>query len=184
MGTILINSIASRQAMISMLPGDTTLSIHTLYSDHHRWLQGWLRRRLGNTFDAADLAHDTFLRVMVSGRTPESEQSRAHLTQIAKGLVVDLHRRRQLEAAYLDALAQFPSALVPSAEERALVFEDLLQVDAVLHALPVKVREVFLLSQLDGLTYSEIAQRMGISFGAVRKYMLRAAQSLQLLAEK
>lgn len=164
-----------------MLSSDTTLGLHALYSDHHRWLQGWLRRRLGNTFDAADLTQDTFLRILVSGRTPGSEQSRAHLTQIAKGLVVDLYRRRQLEAAYLAALAQFPPGLVPSPEERALVFEDLLQVDAVLRALPVKVREVFLLSQLDGLTYSEIAQRQEISFGTVRKYMLRAAQSLQLL---
>ena len=30
------------------------------YVDHHRWLQGWLRRRMGNAFDAADIAHDTY----------------------------------------------------------------------------------------------------------------------------
>ncbi|MDD3484875.1 sigma factor, partial [Azovibrio restrictus] len=33
-----------------------------LYRDHHGWLQGWLRRRLGNAHEAADLAQDTFLR--------------------------------------------------------------------------------------------------------------------------
>nr|WP_028605185.1 sigma-70 family RNA polymerase sigma factor [Ottowia thiooxydans] len=161
-----------------MLSSDTTLRVHALYSNHHRWLQSWLHRRLGNTFDAADLAQDTFLRILVSGRTPEAEQSRAHLTQIAKGLVVDLYRRRLLETAYLEALTHLPVALSSSEEERALVLEDLLQVDAALRALPPKVREAFLLSQLDGLTYTEIAQRMGVSFGAVRKYMLRAAQSL------
>ncbi|MET4580178.1 sigma-70 family RNA polymerase sigma factor [Ottowia thiooxydans] len=162
-----------------MLSGDTTLSIHALYCNHHRWLQSWLNRRLGNAFDAADLAQDTFVRILVSGRTPEAEQSRAHLTKIAKGLVIDLHRRRVLEAAYLQALAHLPSAVSLSEEERALVLEDLLRVDAALHALTPKAREAFLLSQLDGLTYSEIAQRMGVSFGSVRKYMLRAAQALQ-----
>ena len=39
--------------------------LHALYSDHHGWLLGWLRRRLGNAADAADLAHDAFLRLIV-----------------------------------------------------------------------------------------------------------------------
>ena len=38
--------------------------IALLYSDHHGWLVGWLRRRLGNPCDAADLAQDTFVRVL------------------------------------------------------------------------------------------------------------------------
>ncbi|MBV8624203.1 MAG: RNA polymerase subunit sigma, partial [Herbaspirillum sp.] len=37
------------------------MSIEALYCDHHSWLQGWLRRRLGNSEQAADLAQDTFL---------------------------------------------------------------------------------------------------------------------------
>lgn len=30
--------------------------IQVLYRDHHGWLTAWLRRRLGNTGDVADLA--------------------------------------------------------------------------------------------------------------------------------
>ncbi|OVZ65321.1 RNA polymerase subunit sigma [Pigmentiphaga sp. NML080357] len=161
-----------------MSSGDTALKFHALYSDHHGWLQGWLRRRVGHAGDAADLAHDTFLRILLTGRTPEAEQSRAHLTQVAKGLVIDLHRRRLVEAAYLDALAHLPPAQAPSVEQRALIIEDLLLVDRVLGALPAKVRQAFLLSQLDGLTYSQIAETLGISFATVRKYMLRTVQSL------
>ena len=115
------------------------------------------------------------MRILVSGRMPDAAQSRAHLTQIAKGLVIDLHRRRVLEAAYLEALAHLPQTLAPSPEERALALEALLLLDAALAALPAKVRETFMLSQLDGLTYSQIAQQLGLSVGAIRKYMLRAA---------
>ena len=46
--------------------------ISTLYAGHHGWLQGWLRSRLGNAFDAADLAQDTFVRILVSGRMPDA----------------------------------------------------------------------------------------------------------------
>lgn len=49
--------------------------VRSLYIDHHGWLQGWLRRKLGNACDAADLAHDTFVRVMVSRRLPCSPTS-------------------------------------------------------------------------------------------------------------
>ena len=41
-------------------------ALHTLYSDHHHWLTGWLRRRLGCPQNAADLAQDTFVKVLVS----------------------------------------------------------------------------------------------------------------------
>ncbi|MGI4814629.1 MAG: sigma factor [Janthinobacterium lividum] len=69
-------------------------AVHTLYADHHAWLQRWLRRKLGCAFEAADLAHDVYVRLLVSRRLPLAHESRAYLTQIAKGLVVDLFRPR------------------------------------------------------------------------------------------
>jgi RNA polymerase sigma-70 factor (ECF subfamily) len=36
--------------------------IATLYRDHHSWLHGWLRLKLGDAHRAADLAQDTFVR--------------------------------------------------------------------------------------------------------------------------
>ncbi|MDF3848540.1 sigma-70 family RNA polymerase sigma factor [Achromobacter denitrificans] len=152
-------------------------ALSALYLDHHGWLAGWLRRRLGCAHDAADLSHDTYERLLRSGRLPEAGQARAFLTQIAKGLVVDLFRRRSLETAYLDALAQLPEAHMPSAEARALALETLIAVDAALDALPARARQVFILSRFEGLKYSEIAQRLDVSVALVRKHMLRAAQA-------
>ena len=45
-------------------PGASAQVIETLYGDHHGWLRGWLRKKLGNAFDAADLAHDTYVRIL------------------------------------------------------------------------------------------------------------------------
>ncbi|MET0125075.1 MAG: sigma factor, partial [Pseudomonas caspiana] len=42
--------------------------VDTLYRDHHGWLHGWLRKRLGDREQAADIAQDTFLRLLLSGR--------------------------------------------------------------------------------------------------------------------
>jgi len=146
-----------------------------LYREHGDWLFRWLRRRLGCENDAADLTHDTYLRLIVSGRLPRPEQSRPYLIQVARGLAIDLHRRRALERAYLEALARLPEAHAPPPEDRHLVLETLAQIDRALDELPGRVREAFLLARFEGLTYAAIAQRLGVSVGAVRKYMLKAA---------
>ena len=76
--------------------------LHILYRDHHNWLQGWLRRRLGNGCDAADLAQDTFVRLLRAGNAASIREPRDYLATVARGLMVDFLRRRSLEQAYLD----------------------------------------------------------------------------------
>lgn len=71
-----------------MLPPDhlSFLSIETLYCDHHGWLFRWLRGRLGNAADAADLAQEAFLRLLGKPcQFDSSESARAYLRAMAKG---------------------------------------------------------------------------------------------------
>lgn len=161
------------------LPTDT---VTELYRDHHGWLSVWLRKKLGNSFDAADLAHDTFVRLM-AGRRKEGAgaEPRALLAHIAKGLVVDHWRRRALEDAYLAAVAQLPAPEAPSPEARALILETLHAIDASLRSLPARTREIFLLSQFDGAGYAEIAQNLRLSLSTVKRHM-QAALTACLIA--
>jgi RNA polymerase sigma-70 factor (ECF subfamily) len=135
-------------------------------------LQGWLVRRLGNAWDAADLAQDTFVRVL--GRPVAGAEPRALLTHIAKGLVVDRWRRQEVERAYLESVAQLPEALVPSPEARVLILETLCRLEAMLQSLPALTRQAFLMSQLDGLTYGAIAEQLGVSLITVKRHMRTA----------
>lgn len=161
----------------SSMPDDRppSRSVESLYGDHHGWLLGWLRRKLGHSGDAADLAQDTFVRVL--GRPREIEEvrePRAWLTTIAHGLVVDHVRRRTLERACLEAIAALPEPQAPSPETQMLLIESLVRIDAMLDGLPSKARSAFLLSRLDGLGYAEIAQRLDVSLSSVEKYMATA----------
>jgi RNA polymerase sigma-70 factor (ECF subfamily) len=149
-------------------------AMHALYSDHHGWLHGWLRKKVGCRFDAADLAHDTFLRVLTAPRLDEIREPRAFLATVAHGVMVNFLRRRDIERAYVEALAAQPEALSPDPQERAIVVETLVQIDAMLKGLAPKVRHAFLLSQLQGLRYAEIAERLGVSVSMIKKYMLQA----------
>jgi RNA polymerase sigma-70 factor (ECF subfamily) len=131
----------------------STLDIDQLYSDHHGWLHGWLRSRLGNAADAADLAQDTFLRT------------------IARGLVIDHWRREELERAYLESIAHLPEAETPSAETREMLLELLEGIARLLDGLKPKVRSAFLLAQCEGLPHAQVAERLGVSVRSVERYV-------------
>eukprot|EP01032_Pedospumella_encystans_P036726 gene36726-41568_t len=153
----------------------STPSVETLYGDHHAWLQGWLRRKLGNACDAADLAQDTFMRVLGRPRElAELREPRAWLTTIAHGLAVDHVRRKTLERACLDAIAHLPEPQAPSPEAQLMLVEALVRIDAMLDGLAPKARSAFLLSRLEGLGYNEIARQLGVSLSSVEKYMATA----------
>ncbi|MFP1680583.1 sigma-70 family RNA polymerase sigma factor [Alloalcanivorax sp. C16-2] len=150
-------------------------ALDALYRDHHRWLHNLLRSRSGCSETAADLAQDTFLRLLSRDQDPLGlTHPRAYLGRIARGLLANHWRRRDIEQAYLEALRQRPEALAPSPEEHHLVMETLYEVDAFLVSLPDKARRVFLMSRLDRLRYAEIGERLGISERMVKKYMARA----------
>lgn len=149
--------------------------VQALYCEHHGWLHRWLDRKLGNASDAADLAHDTFMRLLARpNATGFGAEPRALLTHIAKGLMVDKWRRQEVERAYLETLAHLPEQDVPSPETRWLILETLYRIEAMLWDLPPKTRQAFLMSQIDGLTYPQIAEALGVSLVSVKRYMREA----------
>ncbi|MGX1020742.1 RNA polymerase sigma factor (sigma-70 family) [Pseudomonas sp. Y3 TE3536] len=156
-------------------------AVNDLYCEHHGWLKGWLRKRLGNAFDAADLTQDTFVRVIKARSALDIREPRPYLSRIAKGLLIDLIRRRSLEQAYLEALASLPEALQPSLEEQAILLQAVVEIDRLLQGLGPKVKQVFMLSQFDGLTYPQIAEHMNISVRSVNNYMAKAMEHCCLM---
>ena len=156
--------------------------IEALYSGHHGWLYATLRKKLGNAMDAADLTQDTFTRILAS-RVSVIEQPRAYLSCVAKGILVNWYQRKALEHAYLDALALLPAPQVPSPELRFIVLETLHEIDAMLDALPPLVKRAFLLSQISGLRYDDIAAQLGVSLITVKRYMKQAFVQCLLLVE-
>ncbi|QKH37252.1 sigma-70 family RNA polymerase sigma factor [Achromobacter pestifer] len=150
-------------------------NVRLLYVDHHRWLVGWLRRKLGCGHDAADIAQDTFHRLLAApGNAEPLREPRAYLSTLAHGLAVDQIRRRRLERAYLDELALLPEPQAPSPETRAILIETLCRVDRMLDGLNRKARTAFLMSRLDGMSYPDIARALDVSLSSVEKYMAAA----------
>jgi RNA polymerase sigma-70 factor (ECF subfamily) len=150
-------------------------SLRSLYSDHHGWLYAWLRRRPGCPDTAADLAHDTFLRLIASrDALPGLRQLRAYLTTTAKRLLVDRARRARIEEAYLAGLAlaaEGGDGYPPRAGSGGLGGPG--ADSEALEGVPPRAQNAFLAHYLKGESYAEVAARLGVSTRMVRKYLVQ-----------
>lgn len=61
-------------------------AMHALYRGHYGWLTGWLRHKLGCSAQAADLAQDTFVRVLAARNAARIAEPRAYLATVARAI--------------------------------------------------------------------------------------------------
>lgn len=152
-----------------------TESLDRLYRLHHGWLLQWIGRRTRDRECAAELAQDTFLRLLSKpADLSQLRQQRAYLSTIAHALMVSHWRRADLERSYLQALAAQEPTAQPSPEQRLAALQLLHAVAEKLEGLAPRPRQAFLLARLSGLGYAEIGCRLGVSERMVKKYMAQA----------
>jgi RNA polymerase sigma-70 factor (ECF subfamily) len=173
--------------------GGDVASFEPLVARHQRGVFNFLLRSVGNRSRAEELLQEVFLRVV---RSKTKYQASAKFTtwlySIARNLSVDESRRaRHRNHQSLDAprhgkdgdaagpmVTQLPAQNVPTdaAAEAPTIRKRL--ADAV-QTLPDEQREVFLLRQLSGLSFREIADTVGIPENTVKSRMRYALEKLR-----
>ncbi|EMR12201.1 ECF subfamily RNA polymerase sigma factor, partial [Methylophaga lonarensis MPL] len=87
-----------------------------------------------------------------------------------------------VEQAYWEVLNSLPEQVAISEEDRHLVLETLDQIDQILDSLPGRIRQVFIMSQIDGLPYKTIAEQLSVSERTIKRDMQQAfAHCLSLM---
>jgi len=154
----------------------TDESLEQLFRSCREDLQRYFQRRLASREIAADLTQETFLRLLRSGQVPELRQPRAFLFHAASNLLADHYRQaagRSLKDISDAEWAEHPDPS-PSPEATVLSREEFEILQQAIAGLPPRGREVLTLHKFDGLSYSEIAERLGISKNTVIVHMVRA----------
>lgn len=131
--------------------------------------------------DAEDLVQDTLLRAWRSIDTFDGRHPRAWLLTILRNTQVNRHRRRRpqlLDDPDLTADRGLGDAQ-DSAEDVVVGRTFDVVVDAALAALPTTFRQVVLLVDVDGLTYAEAAEVLGVPEGTVMSRLHRARKRIR-----
>jgi RNA polymerase sigma-70 factor (ECF subfamily) len=152
-----------------LIPADS----EALFTEHRQRLYRYFCRAVGEPDAARDLTQDVFVRVSRTTIPPASASGlRAWLFRIARNLALDHHRRRRAAPEMLP---------LSSAGERTASLEVSLAVEQALAALATLDRDVFLLRELGGLGYEEIADVCDLTPDAVRSRIHRARLQLREL---
>jgi RNA polymerase sigma factor (sigma-70 family) len=138
-------------------------------------LRRLLRSRGRSVDDTDDLIQEAFLRLQLYCRHHEVRKTEAFLVRTALNLSADQHRRERRLVVDQDALDRLQ--LVdpgPPPDEVYAAQKRLQRWRAGLNALSPRRREVFLLNRVEGYSFPQIAERLGISLSMTEKHAAKA----------
>jgi len=144
-----------------------------LYSRHSGKVWALCIRFLGDENDALDVFQDTFTRFFQAAKTVKDMQNvSGYLLKSARNLCLNARRDKRQLVELEDFHLAVPS---PSLEESELAR----LITMALDVIPDEFREVFILREYEGLSYSEIADIVGTSLANVKIRIHRAKQKIR-----
>ena len=142
---------------------------------HEPALRAWLRRRRLEGLEIDDVIQETYTRLVAAESVAHIRDAKSYAFQIAGSVVVDHLRRLKVvsitSVSDLDHL-ELPSE-EPSPERQVIDREELHRLAQLIASLPGRVRDVFTLRRVYGLSQREVAERLGIAESTVEKHMAR-----------
>lgn len=165
-------------------------AFEVLLARHRRPLFNFLLRSVRDPDRAEDLLQEVFLRIIQNASEFQGQSKfTTWVYTIARNLCVD-HARKMVHRrhASLDATppGQEGGALLeripnvdPSTDRSAASPKLRQEIALAVEALPEEQREVFLMRQLQGLGFAEIATIVGVSENTVKSRMRYALERLQ-----
>jgi RNA polymerase sigma-70 factor (ECF subfamily) len=184
------SAVSEREAdLIARCKAGEEAACFELVEAHQRAVYQLAFHLLGDHDEALDLSQEVFLRVF---RTLPGFQGRAALRTWIYRIAINQarnrqrwwRRRHQSSQLSLDehvrSNGELPSPTDDSAPERLLGQKELAaRVWAALDRLPFEQRTAIVLREIDGLSYGEIGESLGIAVGTVKSRLARARQHLR-----
>lgn len=156
--------------------------LEQVFRDHYAELCTFVCRYVRSDDVAEDILQDLFLS-MWRGRerwVSAGDALRPLLYVAARNRALDHLKHRQVREHYAQSVLQeMPEQRVSATDEAVLVREVREEIDAAIQSLPERAREIFRLSREHGLTYREIAERLGLSIKTVENQMGRSLKKLR-----
>ena len=138
-------------------------------------LTRYLTKRVGPV-SASDALHDTYIRLLQAGTIPDLDNPRAYLFRAASNIALDRLRAGNVANRRLIAadLAPEQASSAPPADIAIEKKERVRLLALAIGELPPRCREIFLLHKIDGLSHSQVAEKLGVSKSTVEKHVMKA----------
>jgi len=148
--------------------------VEKLFAEHGGALQRYIYRRIRTKSEAPDLAQEVYARMLRVSDTEAIRNPQLYLYTVASNLVKEhaVREQRQMARPELDeSSVEERLGELPSLDSQLESTQLIAHLGTVLEQLPAKWRTALILQYRYGLTYQEIAERLGVSSNMVKKYL-------------
>ncbi len=173
-------ALTQTRADLEVGKGDTSMAVTTelLWQDLNARLKKFIVKRVPDEESAEDILQDVFLKVHTRIDTlKRSEKLESWIYQVVRNAISDYYRAQR-------PTAEVPETLVAPEEgegERDLAKELIPDVRAMIGRLPEEYQQAIILTEYEGLTQRELAERLGISLSGAKSRVQRAREKLKAM---
>ncbi len=139
------------------------------------------RYLLGNNADAANAVQEAYLRALRYFHGLRADDARAWLLTIVRNTCYTLRAAQRLTAVdeSFDEELHSDAAAPPAPDQELARRATRESIERAVAALPPEYRDTFVLREIDGMSYKEIAAITGVPIGTVMSRLARARQRLR-----
>jgi len=169
----------SDNALMEQVRDGQVARLAILFERHHVMLYNFFLRLTGRRGPSEDLVQEVFVRILKYRATYRSESRfTVWLFQIARNAHAD-HLRKQKPEVPIEEQFEEPAGTEPPPSQRLEAEVDAALLRQALDRLPLRKREILLLSRYEDMKYKDIAQLLGCSVETIKTSVHRAVRDLR-----
>jgi RNA polymerase sigma-70 factor (ECF subfamily) len=162
--------------LVELFQSGDSRAFEDLYARYFQRIYRYCLKRVGDPHEAEEIAQEAFTRAYCAMPRLEGERRfYPWLTVIASRLCVDTHRRR----GRTTPTAEVELGVMDGGQEDILEEADRELLAQALDRVTPRHREVLRLREEEGLSYDQIAQRLGVRLGTIEALLFRARRALR-----
>lgn len=171
--------ISERELLLRLQEGDDK-AFTELYNQYSMVIMAHLMYMLKSTELADEVLQDTFMAVWTNRHAVDPDQSfKAYLYKIATNNTYKLFRKAAYDRTYRAHMLPILEGGYNNIESKIYQKEHEELLNRLLDKMPAKQREVYRLHKIDGYSYKEIAEQLGISHNTINSYITRGNQYIK-----
>jgi RNA polymerase sigma-70 factor, ECF subfamily len=151
-----------------------TVTVENIWQEFSAKLRQFIRGRVSDDATADDILQDVFLKIQTRlDQLDDSSKLQSWIYLIARNAVIDHYRVRKETVEVPESLVAETATDDPDIEGLKVAFRRMID------ALPEPYREAIVLTELEGLTQKQLAERLGISISGAKSRVQRGREQLK-----
>jgi RNA polymerase sigma-70 factor, ECF subfamily len=173
-------STYSDEKLMQEIKADNMFAFDVLYKKYCKRLYKFGNSILKSQGETENLIQDVFLKLWENRHKVEKDSSiKSYIFTITYNSAISILRKKARESEFVEYLKSLQEIKEEPVNVELEYKELTNKLDSVVNALPLRQKEIYLLHNVEGLKYTEIAEHLSISVNTVENHMSRAIKTIR-----